>query len=200
MKANLNNEKFFLKLIRQGKLKVTKSGKAINLITGKEIAKDTTTQYRKISWKCKKTNKIKQIQLHRLVWAYFKGIPDSVDSQLNHKDGNKLNCRLSNLELTDNSGNVQHALANELIIPIKGQQKPNSKFKDKTVAILRKKFARGKITIGYITEKYSVSGTTVVSMLIGRTYRHVESGYEDKCKIVVDANPYNRRRAGSLEV
>lgn len=199
MKANLKNEKFFIKLIKQGKLKVTKSGKAINLISCREIAKESFSSYRKISWKCTKTNKIKQIQLHRLVWSYFKGIPDDENYQINHLDGDKHNCKLSNLELTDNSGNVKHALANGLIIPIKGQQKPNSKFKDKTVAILRKKFATRKINISYITEKYTVSGTTVVSMLTGKTYKHINSGYEEKCRILIAANPQNRRRAGSLE-
>jgi len=38
-KPNLKNEKFFLRLIKDGKLKITKSGRAFNLVTGKELAK-----------------------------------------------------------------------------------------------------------------------------------------------------------------
>lgn len=49
------------------------------------------------------------ILLHRLVWMVANGeVPDGME--VNHKDGNKHNNRLSNLELITRSDNVKHAL------------------------------------------------------------------------------------------
>jgi hypothetical protein len=48
---------------------------------------------------------------HRIVWATFKGsIP--VDKQVNHKDMDKSNNALDNLEIVTASENVKHAYAN----------------------------------------------------------------------------------------
>lgn len=51
--------------------------------------------------------------IHRLVWEAFKGsIP--VNKQINHKDGNKINNKLSNLELVTAKENTKHAIENGL--------------------------------------------------------------------------------------
>jgi hypothetical protein len=108
MRANLSNERFFLRLIKAGRLRVTKSGRAFNEDTGKELAKNSAG-YRKLSWLDPDTGKIKQVQLHRIVWAAFKGVPDDPELEINHKDGIKQNCRLSNLELATSQQNNLHA-------------------------------------------------------------------------------------------
>lgn len=47
--------------------------------------------------------------IHRLVWQYFNGpIPKGL--QINHIDGNKLNNKLSNLELISQEQNLHHAM------------------------------------------------------------------------------------------
>lgn len=51
--------------------------------------------------------------VHRLVAEYFIGTNDS-NLQVNHKDGNKLNNFVSNLEYVDNAGNRLHAYINKL--------------------------------------------------------------------------------------
>lgn len=53
--------------------------------------------------------------LHRIVWIAANGIPDEKTPQINHKDTNKTNNKLSNLELQDNVGNCQHAAAHGLM-------------------------------------------------------------------------------------
>lgn len=46
--------------------------------------------------------------VHRLVWETFVGeIPKGYE--INHKDGNKANCALNNLELTSHSDNIKHS-------------------------------------------------------------------------------------------
>ncbi len=183
MSANLKNERFFLRLISTGKLRVTKTGRAFNLLSGKEIAKTPSSKgYRKLSWQDPRTKKIRQIQLHRLVWACFNGLPEDPELQLNHRDGVKSNCRLSNLELTDNSGNVRHALATGLRTEPRGELRPNSKFLDSEVKRLRKYFSEYDLSHHELADSLGVHPLTLFSMLRGDTYGHVESQYTTRCR------------------
>lgn len=53
-------------------------------------------------------------RVHRLVAACFLGIPNP-DHIVNHKDGNKLNNTVSNLEYLTRSENIKHAIRTGLI-------------------------------------------------------------------------------------
>jgi len=56
----------------------------------------------------------RSVRTHILVAEHFLDKP--IDKpQVNHKDGNKLNNSVDNLEYTDNSGNIRHAFVNGLI-------------------------------------------------------------------------------------
>jgi hypothetical protein len=179
--ANINNEKFFLKLIREGKLKVTKDGRAFNLVTGRQIG-NQSYGYKKLSWQHPKTKKIIQIQLHRLVWAYFNGIPDA-NLVLNHIDGNKQNCALSNLELVSVKENNKHAQKTGLVYIPKGEEKPNAIFSDEDVRELRKLFATNpNITCKQIALQYNCHVGSVSSMLKGVWYKHIVTKYDVRCK------------------
>lgn len=179
--VNLDNEKFFLQLIHCGKLKVTEDGRAFNLITGREIGKAGAVGcYRKLSWQNPHTRKIIQIQLHRLVWAVFNGIPDD-GLVVNHIDGNKQNCALCNLEITTPQGNSQHAVANRLVYINRGEDNHNAIFTDEEVRYLRKQFATGRLTIKAIADKYRCHRVTVFNMLRGTCYSSVSTKYDDAC-------------------
>lgn len=55
----------------------------------------------------------RSVRVHTLVWeTYFDKVPKGL--QINHKDGDKLNNALSNLELVTNWENVRHAFINGL--------------------------------------------------------------------------------------
>jgi HNH endonuclease len=171
--ANLENERFFLRLIRQGKLEVTRSGRAFNLLTKREIGcTQRDNVYRKLSW-ADKDGKIIQVQLHRLVWAVFKGLPKDPELRINHIDGIKSNCRLSNLELTDDSGNNKHALRLGLSVPLLGEAKPNACFLDKEVIRFRKLYAAHKITVAQVANVKGIHKVTAHMMLMGKTYKHL---------------------------
>ncbi|MGL5075479.1 MAG: HNH endonuclease signature motif containing protein [Waterburya sp.] len=174
MKANIDNDKFFLKLVQNGCLRVSKNGQVFNVLTSRFIGnKYRSNSYRKLSWFCHKTNKIWQIQLHRLVWVVFIGVIQDAHLQINHKDGDKANCALDNLELVTSSENRQHAVKLGLSNEHKGQARPNSKFSDNTVVILRKLFKNNKLTISDVVKKYDCSKTTAWLMLNSKTYKHV---------------------------
>lgn len=59
----------------------------------------------------------KIIQMNRLVLMVFNPVPNCHELQANHKDGNKLNNYLYNLEWVTRSENIIHAYENGLHIP-----------------------------------------------------------------------------------
>lgn len=65
-----------------------------------------------------------QRYLHRLLAEHFLPNPHNLP-QVNHIDGNKLNCNLNNLEWVTTKDNVIHAYKHGLINHIRGTQHPN---------------------------------------------------------------------------
>ena len=71
-----------------------------------------------------KNGRKRQVYLHRLLAEHF--IPNPLNlPQVNHKDGNKLNCKLENLEWVTVQENVIHAYKNGLTNHVKGVNHPN---------------------------------------------------------------------------
>ena len=81
----------------------------------------------------------KTCKIHRLVAEMFIPNPEN-KPQVNHKDGNKLNNNLDNLEWVTASENSKHAYRIGLIKPQKGEGNANSKLTEENV-----KFIRGSI-------------------------------------------------------
>lgn len=68
-------------------------------------------------------NKSHRYSVHRLVLENFKPVQDMEKLQVNHKDGNKLNNNLNNLEWTTCKENIAHAIQNNLRSTINGASK-----------------------------------------------------------------------------
>ena len=106
IKRNLKTEKLFLGLVKSGYFIVYKNGTVLNTKTGNLLGTTKTKHYINITFGPR--SKRVGIGLHRLVWLVFKGdIP--LNKEVNHKNGIKNDCRLSNLELVTRSGNTKHA-------------------------------------------------------------------------------------------
>ena len=71
-----------------------------------------------------KNGKRKQVYLHRLLAEHFIDNPNDLP-QINHKDGNKLNNNINNLEWCTVQENTIHAYKNGLIHHVKGKDHPN---------------------------------------------------------------------------
>lgn len=111
----------------------------------------------------------KTLKIHRLVAIMFLDNPKNLP-QVNHKDGNKKNNKVDNLEWCDNSYNQKHAFLNNLQIN-KGSKNPRSKLSEENVIEIRK---NGKYdTYLNISKKYKVSKSTIYSILNNKNWKNL---------------------------
>ena len=105
--SNLEKDKFFVGLVESGKLLVTKDGIVTNPATGRRIGY-RMAGYWQISYLDRKSKIIYKMLVHRLVWLAFNGlIPEGIE--VNHKDEDRSNPALENLDLTTGYGNLWYS-------------------------------------------------------------------------------------------
>ena len=108
---------------------ITKNGEVYNNVTGKKLKPQTNGKgYLRI----KIENKLEFV--HRLVAEKYIPNPEN-KPQVNHKDGNKLNNCVDNLEWVTNLENRQHAISHNL--HLKGEKCPWAKITQKDVDYIR---------------------------------------------------------------
>lgn len=118
-----------------------------------------------------KDNKTKHHFLHRLIYENYIGVIPS-NLQINHKDGNKLNYNLSNLEVVTCKENVRHAWKTKLAKPLYGEENNNSRITNDVVKNIRKDRLNG-LTYKYIAKKYNISISSVFNVCKKLTWKHV---------------------------
>ena len=105
---------------------------------------------------------------HRLVADAFLGpIPEGM--QVNHIDGDKMNCHVSNLEIVTNSENRAHAYRVLGVTPNRGAvgvKNPNVKLDWQKVDAIRRDYVAGVRTYQSLADEHGVS-----KVLIGQVVR-----------------------------
>lgn len=87
----------------------------VKSIYSNKILKPSVDKFGYVRFSATKNKIQKTLRLHRLVAKVFIPNPNNLP-QVNHLDGNKLNCAKSNLEWSTDSDNKFHAYANGLMI------------------------------------------------------------------------------------
>ena len=109
--------------------------------------------------------------VHRLVAEAF--IPNPLNlPQVNHKDGNKLNNTVENLEWCSASDNQKHAYRTGLKSAI-GEKNGQSKLSKEDVAEIRKVYVKGKhceFNSYGLARKYGVNPKTIQNIVKGETW------------------------------
>lgn len=106
-------------------------------------------------------------KIHRLVAEYF--IPNSLNlPQVNHKDGNKSNNRVENLEWCSNDFNMNHAMEKCLIL--QGENRPNSKCTNESLKYLQDLIDCG-FTLKQLSIVYGVQKQVIINIVRGKTYK-----------------------------
>ena len=116
-------------------------------------------------------NNHKMIRIHRAVAESFIPNPNNLP-QVNHKDGNKLNNCVDNLEWCNNQYNSQHAWDNGLNQLALGEQNHNSKLSKDDVDFIRANYKPYDKKYGTraLAKKYGVHHETIRQCLNEETW------------------------------
>lgn len=128
-----------------------------------------TTPVNKIGYKRKylKDHK-KNIIIHRVVAEAFIPNPDNLP-EVNHKDGDKLNNNVGNLEWVTRQGNATHAKINGLLRQPTGDKAHKAKLKNIHIPIIREAIASG-ISLTSIAKYFNVSQSAVSLIKTGKNW------------------------------
>lgn len=107
--------------------------------------------------------------VHKLVAETFIPNPNHYP-QINHKDGNKQNNAINNLEWCTSSENTRHAHRTGLASVYRGSEHINAKLTGNQIKEIREQYARGRISQDKIAAAYNVSQTTVGRIVRGERY------------------------------
>lgn len=117
--------------------------------------------------------KCKTFSVHSLIAKAYIPNPDNLP-EINHKDGNKENNTVSNLEWCTSSQNSVHALREGLMVPAKGLATKNGRFTDEDIITIRNLYKSKQYSQYRIAEMYNVTRSTIQQIIEKKTYKHVE--------------------------
>jgi len=112
-------------------------------------------------------------KVHQLVLTAFIG-PRPKGYVSNHKDGNKLNNHIDNLEWTTQSKNVKHAFDIGLKKNKKGADHWAAKLKREEVWLIRKLLHSKKFTQKFISKMFKVDHSTISLIACNKHYKRQE--------------------------
>lgn len=114
----------------------------------------------------------KSMRIHRLVAQTFiqNDLPD-IRNQVNHKNGNKLDNAVDNLEWVTIAENNRHAAATNLVHH--GERSSKTKLTEDQVIEMRKRFEAGGISKYRLAKIYGISANAVGFIISRRNWRRV---------------------------
>lgn len=115
-------------------------------------------------------------RVHRLVAFCFLGAHSELNA-VNHKDGNKSNNVVENLEWVTAKENSQHAVLNNLFKQPLGSNRPNSKISESDVVEILEMLQNG-VSSKEIANKFSIGVGQISSIKRNRTWKHVARKFE----------------------
>lgn len=160
---------------------VTEDGKVYSLYTDKFLKQSISKRgYYTLNLVCPDTGERSTTTVHRMVASCYLE-PDSDKWWVNHKDGNKLNNHVENLEWTTDLLNKQHATDCGLMV--RGSDHHNSKLDEHDVEVICSMFETG-FTTGQVLKAYpEVSRGTMLNIRGRRTWKHISCKYTwNKCE------------------
>lgn len=119
-----------------------------------------------------KNGKQKQFLIHRLVALAFIEKEDGKDL-VNHKDANKLNNNVDNLEWCTIKENNNHARNLGLYPKVKSSEMPKAKLNEKDVIFIRNNCSNEIEERLKFSKMYGVDPNTIYCILTYRTWKHV---------------------------
>lgn len=117
-----------------------------------------------------KLGKKKNTRVHRVIAKTF--IKNTNNKPcVNHKDGDKTNNHVDNLEWCTHKENSKHAVKTNLILT--GEDSKSSKLTKKQVLEIRRLYKNGEMSVVEISKKYNVFHNTISSIVNRRTWKNL---------------------------
>lgn len=110
--------------------------------------------------------------VHRLVLEAFNGEKPSAKHQCNHKDGNKQNNHIDNLEWVTCSENRKHAYKNGLHNHF-GERHPSNKLMEQDVKDIRYIYSKRLLNQRELADIYNVSIPNISAITRKRSWRYI---------------------------
>lgn len=157
-------------------LVVYKSGAIFNLKSGKFVvphANPAGYMYISYYWKKKK----KMFAVHRLVAQKYIPNPEN-KPQVNHKDGNKKNNAVTNLEWVTPKENNIHAYSTGLHKAPSGENVHFAKYSAKMVKLACEKMAEDKISLYEIERLTGIPHKTLCDIRKGNIWKDISRNYK----------------------
>lgn len=173
MALKISNHDFILRVLRKNRLRMDYENGIIYRKRGsgaEYVAALTTTPrgYKLINLSVDGMQKT--CSAHRVIWMMRHGvIPDNL--VINHKDNNKGNNSIGNLELTTFSENVSHCINGGYKDILKGEKHPGVILTAGQVKKIRKMFATGKYTQESLSKFFPVGRAAIGQIIRRETWR-----------------------------
>lgn len=159
----------FIKIESEPKYEISKTGIIRNIITKKPKKQYLNSMgYPMISISHK--NQSNPHRVHRLLANTFIPNPENLP-EINHKDGNKTNNHLNNLEWCTHLENMNHAFTTGLANNT-GIQNGMSKLNDMQAKEIKLLLDKG-ISQYKISKLYNVSRSAILKIKLNKTWKHV---------------------------
>jgi hypothetical protein len=152
---------------------VTEDGHVWSGKTNKFLSEhDDKNGYKKVRMSCLdlEPGKTHTFSVHRLVLENFNPVEGMEELQVNHKDGNKANNSLDNLEWMTCIENIHHAIENGLRAVVNGA----AKLTPKQVEEIYKRANAGERNVD-LSNEFSVHPDIIGKIKNGKTWREVTS-------------------------
>lgn len=164
--------------------KINRNGIVLSVKTGRQLS-SYLDKNGYVLVRLNKNGEGKHCRLHRLLAIMFIYNNDKINkTQINHKDGNKSNNNLDNLEWCTPRENNKHARDTGLNPILKGEDAGGAVFSDVEISSIREELQANIISQKQISKKYGISEGHLSSIKSG-TYR-------GGSRILTDRNKFNR--------
>lgn len=149
---------------------ISSEGRVRNIITGKILKNQFSKQtgYFQVHLY---GNIIKRWNIHSLVANHFLGMW-YMGKVINHKDGNKLNNFVENLEWVTQKENIQHSIRMGMTNQ-KGEDNPIAKLKEFEVIQIRQLYSFGDYSQNDLSKKFNISRSVIKDIINQRTWKHL---------------------------
>ena len=121
----------------------------------------------------------KTFRIHREVAEAFIANPDNLP-QVNHKDGNKHNNNVNNLEWCTQEYNNKHANMSNLVPALKGSLNGRSKLDENTVHEICLLFQDTTMITQEVADKFNISLSKIQKIRCGIAWKHIWCQYSIK--------------------